>query len=377
MKIRRLLQIQVEQRLFQGKAVVIYGARQVGKTTMARDILSKFGDDGLYLNADEPEVRSRFREAGAAQIRSLFGAHKVVVIDEAQRIENIGITLKIAVDTLKDVQIIATGSSSFELANNIMEPLTGRVYEFSLHPLSLEEVLPHLNATVGISRALEDRMVLGMYPEVFLQGVAGADLLKTISRTYAYKDILQYEGIRNPELVEKLLIALALQLGNEVSWNELAQTVGANRATVLRYVRILEQAFIIFRLRPYSRNRRKELSKLHKIYFMDIGLRNALIGNLNPLSMRADVGALWENFWIAERRKYLGNHGKDALGYFWRTFRGQEIDYVEEGGGVLTAFECKWNTKENKRVPTDWRLLYPDALYHLITPDSAMTFLKQ
>jgi len=375
MQIKRTLEEKITDKLFLGKAIIVYGARQVGKTTLVQDILARFKGKGLYLNADEPEVQARLRDAGAAQIASLFGNHRLVVIDEAQRIKNIGITLKIAVDTLKNIQIIATGSSSFELANRILEPLTGRAYEFFLYPFSLQELQSVSPSPVGLSRVLEDRMVFGMYPEVVLQGAAGGELLKTIVRNYAYKDILQYERIRNPELLEKLLIAVALQLGNEVSWNELAQTVGVNRATILRYIRILEQAFILFRLRPYARNKRKELTKLHKVYFYDVGVRNALIGNLNPLSLRNDVGALWENYWIAERKKYLNNSGKEVLAYFWRTLGGQEIDYVEETGGTLAAFECKWNIKRAHTAPSDWGLLYPEAQYTVVTPQSALSSL--
>ncbi len=370
MHIKRLLQKKIEDKLFSGKVIIVYGARQVGKTTLVRDIIEQFKEDSLYLNADEPEVQSRLREAGAAQLDALFGKHKIVVIDEAQRITNIGLILKIATDTLKNVQVIATGSSSFELANKILEPLTGRAHEFFLYPLSVAEFITTLPSQIGVARVFEERMIFGMYPEVVLLGARGDDLLKTIARNYAYKDILQYERIHNPELLEKLLIALALQLGNEVSWNELAQTVGINRATVLRYVRILEQAFILFRLRPYSRNKRKELTKLHKIYFYDVGVRNALIGNLNPLSMRSDVGALWENFWIVERKKYMDNKGVDARGYFWRTLTGQEIDYVEETGGNIAAFECKWKAKSPNKVPSEWQRLYPSVPFSLATPEN-------
>ena len=290
--------------MFKGKVIVIYGARQVGKTTLIEQIRKKYPTDSVYLNCDEPDVRLSLTNITSTALKKFIGDKKLVFIDEAQRVENIGLTLKLAVDNMPEIQVVATGSSSFELSNKIVEPLTGRKYEFFLYPLSMRELAQNYSA-VELSRLLEQRIIFGMYPAV-AQGAGDAgETIKNVARSYSYKDVLNYSGIRNPEVLEKLLQALALQLGSEVSYSELSRLVGVNRITVQNYINILEQAFIIYKLRPYSRNRRKELGKLHKVYFFDTGMRNALINNLNPAPLRADIGALWENCWINERIKLL------------------------------------------------------------------------
>ena len=371
--IKRTIQQNVENALFKGKIVIIYGARRVGKTTLVKEIIKKYPENSAYFNCDEPDVRDSLQEKSSTQIKSFLGNSKLIIIDEAQRIKNIGLTLKLIVDNFPETQIIATGSSSFELSNKISEPLTGRTYEFYLYSFSLEE-LRSKYSKIEMRRLLEERMVFGMYPDI-VTNVSGAKKnLSSLARSYAYKDILQYQNIKNPDVLEKLLQALALQVGNEVSYNELASMVGVNKNTVENYVRILEQAFIIFRLNPFSRNLRNELKKLRKIYFYDTGIRNALINNLNPLNLRADVGALWENFMIAERFKSLNNHEINARGYFWRTQQKQEIDYLEDSQGKISGFELKW--KKNKfKIPKVFSEAYSDSEVKLINRDNYEEFV--
>lgn len=362
--INRIIQNGIEKALFTGKVVILYGARQVGKTTLVREIQKKYESNSIYLNCDEPDIRYALESKTSTEIKSFFGNNKLVILDEAQRIMNIGLTLKLVADNFPDIQVIATGSSSFELSNKIAESLTGRKYEFFLYPFSLEELKP-IYSELEMDRLLEEKMIFGMYPEIILGGDEKQKKLKSLARSYAYKDVLQFQNIKNPDVLEKLLQALALQIGNEVSYNELAAMVGVTKNTVENYVRILEQAFIIFRLTPFSRNLRNELKKLRKIFFYDTGIRNALINNFNPLNLRSDVGALWENFLIAERMKLLNNHEIEAKGYFWRTQQGQELDYLEDSGGKIQAVELKYK-KDKFKTPKSFSDAYPDAEVKLI-----------
>ncbi len=362
----------VKKSLFKRDLIVIYGARQVGKTTLVREIEKEYSPDSRYLNCDEPDIREALTGKTSTELKEFLGDKKIIILDEAQRVKNIGLTLKLLADNFSETQIIATGSSSFELSNKISEPLTGRKKEFLLHPFSLEE-LRNIYSDLEISRVLERRIVFGMYPSVVLGKEDAAAKIKEIARSYSYKDILQYENIKNPEVLEKLLQALALQLGNEVSYNELAGFIGVDKRTVANYVQIMEKAFIIFRLRPFSRNLRNELKKLRKIYFYDTGVRNALINNLNPLNLRQDAGALWENFILSERIKFNGNSGRDANMYFWRTLRGHEIDYIEEGGGKIFGYEFKWQ-KDKFKKPKDFLEAYPGSDVKLINRENFWNF---
>ncbi len=369
MIIKRNLQEKLDKSLFKGKVVVLYGARQVGKTTLLKEIQKKYSDS-LYFNCDEPDIRESLTNKTSTELKAMFGDKKLVILDEAQRVENIGLTLKLLVDNFKDIQVIASGSSSFDLSNKIVEPLTGRKNEFFLYPLSVGE-LKQTYSSLEIQRLLEQRIIYGMYPEVvFSAEDERLTKLKELARSYAYKDILQYEGIHNPEILEKLLQALALQIGNEVSYNELGRMLGINRITVGKYVDILKKAFIIFDLRPFSNNPRKELAKLRKIYFYDTGIRNALINNFNPVNLRNDIGQMWENFWISEKIKNNNENNIDVKNYFWRSYSKQEIDYVEEASENISGFECKWsNEKVNKKMPSEWLELYPKAGYQVVTPE--------
>lgn len=372
MIVQRVIQAEIEKNLFKGKAIIVYGARQVGKTTLVAQIKQKYPEQSLYLNCDEPDIREQLTDKTSTELMAFIGENKLVVIDEAQRIKNIGLTVKLLVDNAKRLQIIATGSSSFDLSNEIVEPLTGRAYEFTLYPLSIEELLTVHNK-LEVNRLLERMIVFGMYPEVVIRTNETEKILKTLTRNYLYKDVLEYQHIKNPDFLEKLLQALALQIGSEVSYNELSNLLGIDKKTIASYIRILEQAFIIYTLKPFSRNLRKELGKLRKIYFCDTGIRNALINNFNPLSLRQDTGQLWENFLITERMKYYANHGKSADFYFWRTWSQQELDLVEETGGKLSAFEFKWGEKV-PRKPKAWLGAYPESKYTLINRSNFMQF---
>lgn len=372
--ITRSLQQLVEEKMFKGKAIILYGARQVGKTTLVKAIQEKYSKaDTLYLNCDEPDVRPMLANISSTELGALIGKRNLIFVDEAQRVKNIGLTLKLFVDHFPDRQIIATGSSSLDLSNEISEPLTGRKYEFQLFPFALSE-LQQIYSTLEIDRLLEQRMIQGMYPDIVLNTGESISLLKELAGSYLYKDVLQHQQIRRPEQLEKLLIALALQIGQEVSYNELANSLGITKETVANYIQLLEKAFVIFRLPPFSRNLRNELSKMRKIYFYDTGIRNALINNFNRLSLRQDVGALWENFMISERMKWNAYHGHLYNRYFWRTHQQQEIDYLEEAGGQLEGFEFKWK-KGRRRVPKIFSETYPNTSVSFIDRQHYHEFL--
>ncbi len=370
--IKRKIQEEVEKQLFKGKIIIIYGARQVGKTTLVKGLIKKYGDELSYYSGDDIDVREKLTDKTSTQLKDFLKNKKFIVIDEAQRIKNIGLSLKLMADNNPGAQIIATGSSSFDLANKIAEPLTGRTFEFHLSPFSIEELKLIYNE-LEIDRLLENFIVYGCYPEVVLSGDDAGKRIKSIAKSYAYKDILSYQGIKNPELLEKLLQALALQIGGEVSYNELSSLLGIDKATVANYIRILEQNFIIFKLTPFSRNLRNELKKMRKIYFYDNGVRNALINNLNPLNLRQDTGQLWENFIISERVKFNLNNGFDKNIYFWRTRGRQEIDYLEEYGGKLRGFEVKWR-KDKFKKPNIFLEAYPGSKVELVNRDNYKDF---
>lgn len=373
MFVRRDIQDEVQKSLFKGKIIVLYGARQVGKTTLVQEILRESGSDSVYLNCDESDIRMALTDKTSTELKSFIGSKRLVVIDEAQRVENIGLTLKLIADTFPETQIIATGSSSFELSGKIAEPLTGRKREFFLYPFSVGELL-RTETPIEADRLLENRLIFGMYPGVMMSGTERGNRVRELATSYSYKDVLAYQNIRNPELLEKLLQALALQIGNEVSYTELAQTVGANKVTVENYVRILEQAYIVFRVGPFSRNVRNELKKKRKIYFYDLGMRNALINNLNPIALRQDIGALWENFLVSERLKRNSNAGIAVNRYFWRTTSGKEIDYLEDAGGALRGYEFKWK-KERFSIPKEFLIGYPGSDVSLVNRENYREFL--
>lgn len=370
--IPRTIETAVDAALFKKKAIILYGARQTGKTTLVKALLSRH--DGTYLNADEPDIRVKLSNRTSTELKQLSGSARLMVIDEAQRVENIGLTIKLMVDANPDVQVVATGSSSFELADQIKEPLTGRKFEFFLPPISLQE-LDHYQGGIETDRSLNMALIYGLYPEPLLSGEddARARLIE-LSGSYLFKDILNIGLIRNPDGLEKLVRALALQIGREVSYAELGQLTGVDRKTVEAYIRILEQAFIIFRLPPYLGNRRNELKKMVKVFFWDTGIRNAVINNFAPPGMRTDTGALWENFFIAERIKHLKNNQSRHAPHFWRTYQQQEVDYIEEHPDGLLAAEIKTSPGRG-RIPRAFMDAYPQAKSLLVSPNNWRDFI--
>ena len=372
--IKRRLQKTITDRLFKGKVIIILGARQVGKTTLIEHILSDLDYPVIELNGDEADVRELLTDTTSTRLQAIVGRNKIVFIDEAQRISNIGITLKLFADKLGDVQVIATGSSSFELTAKINEPLTGRKYQFQLFPPSYLEMVDH-HGLLTENRLLEHRLTFGYYPEIITHPGEERELLQLLSDSFLYKDLLLLEDVTKPILFEKLLKALALQLGSEVSFNELSRLTGANHQTVEKYITLLEKAFVIFRLPAFSRNVRNEIRKGKKFYFYDNGIRNAIINNFQFPSQRTDMGPLWENFLISERMKSLAHMGLNVDKYFWRTTQQQEIDYIEESAQSLTAWKFKWNPKSKARIPKTFTRAYPDAECSVVTPESFMDFL--
>jgi predicted AAA+ superfamily ATPase len=328
---------------------------------------SKLATPVKWWNGDESDIRALLESPTSTQLSSLIGNAKTLIIDEAKRIANIGLCLKLMVDNIKGLKVIATGSSSFELANKVNEPLTGRKWEYHLFPLSFGEMVSH-SSLLEEKRLLNHRMVFGYYPEIVASPGNEQSYLKQLASSYLFKDILTWERIQKPDKLEKLVQALAYQVAQLISYYELGQICGLNAETVERYINLLEKAFIVFRLPSFSRNPRNELKKSHKIYFFDNGLRNAAINQFNPVNLRNDIGQLWENWFISERLKYLHNTGKYASRFFWRTLAKQEVDYVEDIGGKITAFECKWNQKAMGKITRAFTNAYPEAETFLVHP---------
>jgi hypothetical protein len=352
--ISRDIEEKIQKRLFQGKVVILYGARQVGKTTVVKKILKEYGDQGAYFNCEVQSVRKGLEEVEPERIRAFLGEKKLVVLDEAQKIPQIGLILKVLCDAYPEMQIIATGSSSFELADEVSEPLTGRNFTLTLYPLSMKEIAGSGGFSVADAK-LEQVLRFGSYPEVFLLPEQKAmERLDELASDYLYKDVLLFDRMRKSELIRNLLELVALQLGQEVSYDELAQKLGVNRLTVVRYLDILEKSFVIFRLRAFSRNKRLEITKSVKIYFYDLGLRNSIVRNYNPTTLRTDKGALWENFCIVERMKANAEADRRPNGYFWRTYTKKEIDYVEEFAGKIVGYEFKWSGRKSFAPPKEF-----------------------
>lgn len=339
-----------------GKAIIVMGPRQTGKTTLLNKIALEKGKY-LLLDCDELIVREKLEKANLEDLKQLTGSYPIVFIDEAQRVKNIGLSLKIIIDQIKDIQLLVSGSSALELANQINEPLTGRKWEYLLYPLSWQEIRKHFGY-LTVQKQLNQRLVFGMYPDVINNQGDEKAILKQLASSYLYKDLLSLASIRKPDLLPKLLKALAFQIGNEVSLNELSNLLGVNKDTIASYMDLLEKAFIIFRMEPFSRNIRNEIKSSRKIYFYDNGIRNAIISNYNSPEMRQDTGALWENFLISERKKYLEYNEISASSYFWRTAQKQEIDYIEEREGKIFAFEFKWNPKAKAKIPKTFTYAY-------------------
>ncbi|MDR3246192.1 MAG: ATP-binding protein [Prevotellaceae bacterium] len=376
MSVIRTILPTIKSRFFKGKVIILVGPRQVGKTTLLRQLVANGQQEtALSLNCDEPDVLHLLENATSTELKTIIGSKRIVLIDEAQRVGNIGITLKLIVDNIPDIQLIVTGSSAFEINNKINEPLTGRKFEYHLYPFSTEELIEHTSLQEE-NRLLERRMIYGMYPDVVNNPSDANDLLIQLTNSYLFKDILIYKDIRRSDDLNKLLTAVALQVGSEVSYNELSRIIGMDKETVERYLDLLEKVFVIFRLPAFSRNLRQELKKSRKIYFYDNGIRNALINNFQPLALRNDVGALWENYLISERKKHNEYKQFYAKTYFWRTHTMQEIDYIEEHDGKLFAYEFKWNEKRKAKFPALFSNTYPENEFNVINRLNYLEFVK-
>ncbi len=372
--INRDLEKTILEKLYQGKAIIILGPRQVGKSTLLKIIEQKLSKKVLFLNCDNNDIKKQLTEPGINDLRRLLGDHEIILIDEAQRVSNIGLTLKLITDQIPEKQLIVTGSSSLDLSNSVNEPLTGRKFEYELFPISIKEMVDYFGF-IETNRNIEQHLIYGTYPDVLNHPGNEPEILSNLVSSYLFKDVLMYQDIRKPEFIEQLLEALALQVSSEVSYNELAKLLKTDPHTVQRYISLLEKAFIIFRLRSFSRNVRNELKKSRKIYFYDNGVRNAILGNFSPVGSRTDIGMLWENFFISERMKFLHYNKIYARRYFWRTTQQQEIDYLEEYNGELTAFEIKWNAQKKVHFPKTFIENYPGATVHLITRENFWEFL--
>jgi len=373
--IPRFIQKSVIKDLFKGKVILLFGPRQVGKTTLVRSIMRDVKVKSAYFNCDEPDIKQQLEGKTSTELKSFLGDAELVVLDEAQRVLDIGMTLKLLVDTYPEIQIIATGSSSFDLSAKAGEPLTGRNFPYTLYPLS-ELELSVVHDPLYLRRTLEERLRFGQYPEIYTAESNDKErLLGIIKKDYLLKDILAYGAIRGANKIMRLLQALALQIGHEVWPAELGNMLDMDRKTVESYLDILEQTFIIFRMPSFSRNLRKELGKRYKIFFYDLGLRNTLINNFNPLKLRNDVGQMWENYIIAERMKYHSYLQTSVNHYFWRTYDQQEIDLIEDKSGKITGYEMKWNPKRKHRVPKVFLSSYPGSKVEIITPDNYRNFV--
>lgn len=372
--IERKLDKIIENQLFKNKAIVLIGPRQVGKTTLLRKMVKESTRRVLSLNCDEPEVQAMLTATNVAKLSAIIGNNELVVIDEAQKVDNIGHTLKLIVDNFDGVQVVATGSSAFELRNRLNEPLTGRKFEYQMFPISSGEIID----TYGLveeRRTLENRLIYGSYPDIMMHPEESRRYLTELCQSYLYKDILMLNDIRKPELLDKLLQALAYQVGSEVSTNELSKTLQIDGKTIEKYIDLLEKCYVIFRLGGLSRNLRTELKRAKKVYFYDNGVRNAVIRQFAPLQLRNDTGILWENFFIAERmkRNHYSNHYCNR--YFWRTTLQQEIDLVEECDGEMTAFEMKWNPAKKVFFSKSFMDAYPVKETVVITPENYLEYL--
>ena len=399
--IQRDLKAVLDSKIGKGKVLLLIGPRQVGKTTLLKNILTSISSEKKvqFWNCDESDVRQFLSEANSAKLKSFVGNSDFIVIDEAQRVKDIGLTIKLLHDSFPSVQLAVTGSSSIDLgfntnpkngrvkalskacldrtylSNSINEPLTGRKFEYNLFPFSTNELVNHTSMLEEM-RLLKNRLVYGFYPDVVNNPGEEKEILTNIVNSYLYKDVFEFQNIRKSSVIEKLVQALALQVGSEVSFNELGNLLGIDTVTVQRYVDLLEKAYVIFHIRSFSRNVRNELKKSIKIYFYDNGVRNSVISNFSPVDLRSDIGALWENFLISERIKNNAYHNKNAKYYFWRTTQKQEIDFIEEVDQNLFAYEFKYNSKKaNSKCPLTFSNNYPNVPFDVITSENYMDFV--
>ena len=371
--IARKIERQILKDFRKKKVLVILGARQVGKTTLLSQI-NQEGKKVLSLNCDNADDRLLLENRTTTELSQLLSSYDLAFIDEAQRVANIGITIKMIGDLKLDTQVIVTGSSSFDIANRVNEPATGRTIEYKLYPFSMRELADYSSQREE-HRLLGNRLIYGMYPEVVMEPADAKRTLVSLANNYLYKDLLSYKGIKKPELLQNLVKALALQVGSEVSYNELGNMLGVDKETVENYIDLLEKCFVVFRLSSFSRNMRNEIKKGKKIYFYDNGIRNAVISNFAPIEMRTDAGALWENFIISERVKRNSYMGSYAQLYFWRTHDQSEVDLIEEEDGMLHTFEFKWNPRRKARLSQAFARAYPNSTFQLVSPENYWDFI--
>ena len=377
--IRRTLEEELRRRLFGGKALILYGPRQSGKTTLVKHLVSELpAGDVLWLNGDNPDVRTRLSGISTSAWRLLLGNRRLLVVDEAQHIDGIGMALKLVIDEIPEVQVIATGSSAFELMNRTAEPLTGRKFEFRLPPLTFRELVA-ARGLLEETQERERRLLFGSYPDVVAHPGEEPYLLSEIAGSYLFKDIYALDGLKKTSALDRLVRALAFQIGSEVSLGELAGLVGMDVKTVDRYIDLLAKCYIVHPLGAFSRNLRNEIKKGFKVYFYDLGIRNAVIGNFSPIASRSDAGHMWENYLIMERVKLNANRPFPPRQFFWRTMapKSNEIDYLEEADGKLRAWEIKSDTNSTAKIPRTFKNAYPDAETGIITPRNYDSFLLE
>ncbi|MBU0576659.1 ATP-binding protein [Patescibacteria group bacterium] len=377
MKIARNITTQLINSLKPAWVVVLYGPRRTGKTTLVKSLLPSINSQPiLFVNGDEIKTQRALSSQDSTTFSAFIGHHQLLIIDEAQRIPNIGLNLKLLIDTFPQLKIIATGSATFDLANKIAEPLTGRKTILHLYPLSFSEIARHYGQ-FETEQQLERWLVWGGYPQAILESseLDRADLLQEITGSYLYKDILDLQGLKRADKIINLLRLLAFQIGSQVSLTELGTQLNMDFRTIEKYLELLEKSFVIYRLGGFSRNLRKEVAKTNKYYFYDNGIRNALIENFNPLQLRNDTGQLFENYLMIERQKKLQHHRQSANRYFWRTYDQQELDLVEESGGQLRGFEFKWSSRKKPKTPKSWLQTYDNASYQVINQDNYVEFI--
>jgi predicted AAA+ superfamily ATPase len=373
--LKRLLQDRIAARIAPNKAILIFGARRVGKTILMRQLVKNFVGKTMLLNGEDYDTLALLEEQSVGNYRHLLEGIDLLAIDEAQNIPRIGSKLKLIVDEIEGIRVIASGSSSFDLLNKAGEPLVGRSTQFHLTPFSQKEI-SQIETALEIRQNLESRLLYGSYPEVVMMDSfeRKTDYLRDIVGAYLLKDILAIDGLKNSGKMKELLRLIAFQLGNEVSYDEIGKQLGMSKNTVEKYLDLLAKVFIVYRLGAYARNLRKEVTKAGKWYFYDNGIRNAIIGNFSPLAIRQDVGALWENYLIGERIKANGNNGLGKEFYFWRTYDHQEIDLIEESADSLTALAFKWGNKK-PNIPTIFKEAYPQAIFDVVSRDNYLNHI--
>jgi uncharacterized protein len=373
--ISRTIEKKLREQIDHKKAILIFGPRQVGKTTLVKDLVKKIGEEFVYFNGDEVITRNLWRNGEISALIQSFGDKKLVILDEAQMVEEIGSICKQIIDSELDIQLILTGSSALNMANLAQEPLTGRKWEYFLYPISCAELIGYAGVPEFLGK-LSQYLVYGTYPEVATNLNNAQQILNNLASSYLYKDVLALTGLKKPLLLEKILRALAWQISSEVSLNEIAQMVGADTKTIDSYMHLLEQVYVIYRLGAYSGNLRNEINRKRKIYFYDNGIRNALIGNYSLPDNRNDIGALWENFLITERKKLLAYNGFYGRIHFWRSKAQAEVDYIEEIDGKLYAYEFKWNPGGKTKFPPSFLDAYKPAKTDTIHRDNFWQWLK-